>query len=60
MLTADDLNLEEEELGLQGSYTQVVNVFPPARKTGGTMLEGLEPEVAARKIAAFLREEKFI
>ncbi len=60
MLTADDLNLEEEQLGLQGSYTQVVNVFPPARKTGGTILDGLEPEVAARKIAAYLREEKFI
>ena len=60
MLTADDLDLEEKELGLQGSYTQVVNVFPPARKTGGAILEGLEPEVAARKIAAYLREEKFI
>jgi electron transfer flavoprotein beta subunit len=60
VLTADALDLDETELGLQGSYTQVVNVFPPARKPGGTKLEGLEPEVAARKIAAFLREEKFI
>lgn len=59
-LTADDLDLDEAQLGLQGSYTQVVKVFPPARKPGGTKLEGLEPEVAARKIAAFLREEKFI
>jgi electron transfer flavoprotein alpha/beta subunit len=59
-VTADDLDLDETELGLQGSYTQVVNVFPPTRKAGGTKLEGLEPEVAARKIAAFLREEKFI
>ena len=60
VMGADDLNLDEAELGLQGSYTQVVNVFPPAQKHGGTKLEGLEPEVAARKIAAFLREEKFI
>ena len=60
IMTADDLDLEETELGLQGSYTQVVNVFPPARKAGGTKLEGLEPEAAARKIAAYLREEKFI
>jgi electron transfer flavoprotein beta subunit len=60
VIAADDLDLDEAELGLQGSYTQVVNVFPPAQKAGGTKLEGLEPEVAARKIAAYLREEKFI
>jgi electron transfer flavoprotein beta subunit len=60
VIAADDLDLDEAELGLQGSYTQVVNVFPPAHKQGGTKLEGLEPEVAARKIAAYLREEKFI
>ncbi len=59
-ITAEGLGLDATELGLQGSYTQVVNVFPPAQKAGGTKLEGLEPEVAARKIAAFLREEKFI
>ena len=60
VIAAEDLALDEAELGLIGSYTQVVNVFPPAQKTGGTILEDLEPEVAARKIAAYLREEKFI
>ena len=60
VIAAADLDLEEAELGLQGSYTQVVNVFPPAQKHGGTKLEGLGPEVAARKIAAYLREENFI
>ena len=60
VISADELDLKEEELGLQGSYTQVVKVFPPTQKQGGTLLEGLEPEVAARKLAAFLREEKFI
>jgi len=60
VVAADELNLDEAELGLQGSYTQVVNVFPPAQKAGGTKLEGLEPEVAARKIAAYLRDQKFI
>lgn len=59
-ITADELELDETELGLQGSFTQVVNVFPPTIKQGGTKLEGLEPEVASRKIAAYLREEKFI
>ena len=60
IISAADLDLDETELGLQGSFTQVVNVFPPAQKIGGTKLEGLEPEVAARKIAAYLREEKFL
>jgi electron transfer flavoprotein beta subunit len=59
-ITADELELDETELGLQGSFTQVVNIFPPTQKQGGTKLEGLEPEVAGRKIAAYLREEKFI
>ncbi len=60
VIGADDLDLNEAEFGLQGSYTQVVNVFPPTQKHGGAKLEGLEPEVAARKIAAYLRDEKFI
>jgi electron transfer flavoprotein beta subunit len=60
VISADDLGLKEEEIGLQGSYTQVVKVFPPVQKKSGTLLEGLEPEVASRKLAAFLREEKFI
>ena len=60
VLTAADLDLDEAELGLKGSYTQVVKVFPPLQKQGGVKLEDVEPEVAARKIAAFLREERFI
>ena len=60
VICAADLDLDETELGLKGSYTQVVKVFPPRQKQGGIKLEGIEPEVAARKIAAFLREEQFI
>jgi electron transfer flavoprotein beta subunit len=59
-ISADDMELEETELGLRGSFTQVVKVFAPEQKQGGIKLEGLEPEIAARKIAAYLREEKFI
>ena len=60
VVTAADLDLDETQLGLKGSYTQVVKVFAPQQKQGGIKLEGIDPEVAARKIAAFLREEKFI
>ena len=60
VLSAADLDLDETELGLKGSFTQVVKIFPPQQKQGGLKFEDIEPEVAARKIAAFLREEKFI
>jgi electron transfer flavoprotein beta subunit len=60
VLSAADLDLDETELGLKGSFTQVVKVFPPQQKQGGLKFEDIEPEVAARKIASFLRQEKFI
>ena len=59
-ITAADLDLTESELGLAGSYTQVVKVFPPEPKKGGRKLEGLEPAEAAREIAAFLRTEGYV
>ena len=60
VVSAADLDLDETQLGLKGSYTQVIKVFAPQQKQGGIKLEGIDPEVAARKIAAFLREERFI
>jgi len=60
VITAEALDLDEAQLGLKGSFTQVVKIFPPRQKQGGIKLEGIDPEVAARKIAAFLREERFI
>ena len=59
VVTAADLDLSESELGLAGSYTQVVKVFPPAPKHGGRKVEGLEPAAAANEIAAFLKSEGY-
>ncbi len=59
-ITAADLDLKESELGLSGSYTQVVKVFPPAPKEGGRKIEGLEPAAAAAEIASFLRSEGYL
>jgi electron transfer flavoprotein beta subunit len=59
-VTAADLDLKESELGLSGSYTQVVKVFPPVPKEGGRKLEGLEPAAAAAQIASFLRSEGYL
>jgi electron transfer flavoprotein beta subunit len=58
-VTAADLDLSENELGLAGSFTQVVKVFPPAPKKGGRKIEGLEPAAAANEIAAFLKSEGY-
>jgi electron transfer flavoprotein beta subunit len=55
IVTAGDLDLSENELGLAGSFTQVVQIFAPAPKKGGQKLEGLEPAAAAKAIAEFLR-----
>jgi len=59
-VTAADLDLSEAELGLAGSYTQVVKVFPPVPKQGGRKVEGLEPAAAAAEIAAFLKTEGYM
>jgi electron transfer flavoprotein beta subunit len=59
VVTAADLDLSESELGLSGSYTQVVKVFPPSPKEGGRKIEGLEPAAAANEIAAFLKSEGY-
>ncbi len=60
VISAAGLDLAEEQLGLTGSFTQVVKIFPPSEKKGGRRLEGLTPEAAAKEIAAYLRAEKFI
>ncbi|MHC1739805.1 MAG: electron transfer flavoprotein subunit beta [Anaerolineaceae bacterium] len=59
-VVAQDLAIPEEELGLKGSFTQVVKVFPPQEKKSGKLLQNVEAEVAAKQIMEFLRERKFI
>lgn len=59
-IAAADLDLDESEMGLAGSYTQVVKVFPPDPKEGGRRLDGLEPAAAAGEIAAFLRSAGYL
>jgi electron transfer flavoprotein beta subunit len=60
VVTAAYLDLPEGELGLAGSFTQVVKVFPPAPKKDGLKLEGLDPAAAAKEIAAFLKSEGYV
>lgn len=59
-MTADDLGLEEAELGLKGSLTQVVKVFPPTVKEPGRLIGGADAAEAAREVAGLLQEKHFV
>ena len=60
VITADDLDIEIEKLGLNGSYTQVINIFAPPVKETGKIIEGTDPGKAAEQMIAFLRERNLI
>lgn len=53
-ISANDLGIPDEELGLSGSFTQVVTIFPPPAKGDGQVVSGLDPRDAARAIVNFL------
>ncbi len=60
VVSANELQIPEEQLGLQGSYTQVVKVFPPPAKKSNLLLQNLEAAEAAREIYSFLKEKRFV
>jgi electron transfer flavoprotein beta subunit len=60
LISASDLGIQEEELGLKGSFTQVVKIFPPPEKKSVRILQNAEVDQAAREIFEFLKERKFI
>ena len=59
-MTAADLDLKPEEMGLSGSPTQVVKVFPPLVKTEGEHVDGSDVDAAAARARAFLSENNFV
>ncbi|MHA1458378.1 MAG: electron transfer flavoprotein subunit beta/FixA family protein [Promethearchaeota archaeon] len=60
MITAEKLDIVNEKLGLNGSYTQVINIFAPPKKETGKIIDGIDPGKAAELMVAFLRENKLI
>ena len=60
VINADKLDIEKEKLGLNGSYTQVINIFAPPSKETGEIIDGTDPVKAAEKMMAFLRKKKLI
>lgn len=59
-LSASDLSLSEDELGLSGSFTQVIRTYPPFVRTRGKILSGMGAEDAAQVILQFLRDKKLL
>jgi electron transfer flavoprotein beta subunit len=54
---AADLGLHPDKIGLCGSYTQVVRVFSPPRRTDRVMIEGSIEEMA-EELFRYLKEAK--
>jgi electron transfer flavoprotein beta subunit len=58
-LAQEDLGIATEELGLQGSPTNVLRVFAPEKRAGGEKWEG-EPEELASKLAEELAKRQLV
>ena len=56
--TRDDVTIDDSNIGLKGSPTQVFKSFPKALKQPGTVFE-LDPQESAEKVVEKL-QEKFI
>ena len=52
---AKDLATDPKQLGLDGSPTRVVRIFPPKPRTGGVMLQGT-PDVLVAELAEKLKD----
>ena len=55
-----DLGLDAQEVGLAGSFTQVVKVFPPTVKAPGRIVSGANAPKAAKEVVDLLRQKHFV
>jgi electron transfer flavoprotein beta subunit len=58
-ITNEELKLDPEEIGLEGSFTRVVKIFEPEEPEPGEIIEG-SPEELAEEIFNRLKEFKVI
>ena len=58
--TADDLEIDDSKVGLNASPTQVDKIFAPPIKTGGTVVDGRNPKLAAKKLLEYLIENNYL
>ncbi len=60
MLTAKDLDVDPEKVGLFGSPTRVVNVYYPKMTRKGVIIKSKDPEAAVDELIKFLKEKDII
>ena len=60
IITADELEIDRAKLGLNGSYTQVIDIFAPPIKETGKIIDGSDPGKAADQMIAFLKKKQLI
>lgn len=54
LLTVDDLNIDRNKIGLNGSPTQVLRSFVPEKKKGGEKISGEVPRLVAQMKSTIL------
>ncbi len=59
-VTAADLNVAPEQLGLKGSFTEVVDIFAPEPRGKGIVITESDPSNAAKKIVDFLKAKAIV
>ncbi|MHA1111647.1 MAG: electron transfer flavoprotein subunit beta/FixA family protein [Promethearchaeota archaeon] len=57
-LTAPDVEADPKQIGMEGSPTKVVRVFPPPKREKGRIL--VENDNSIAELARFLREKKLV
>jgi electron transfer flavoprotein alpha/beta subunit len=57
-LTAPDVEADPKQIGMEGSPTKVVRVFPPPKREKGRILVENDNNIA--ELARFLREKKLV
>ncbi|MFW9851681.1 MAG: electron transfer flavoprotein subunit beta/FixA family protein [Candidatus Thorarchaeota archaeon] len=60
VVSANDLELDENKVGLKASPTQVSKVFAPPTKIGGDVIDGSDPKIAAQKLLEYLVNNKYL
>lgn len=55
-ISAADMDVETDRLGLQGSPTQVVKIFTPPPRKGGQILQGNAQEIVERLVEELKKE----
>ncbi len=60
VLTADDIGIDENKVGLKASPTQVARIFAPPEKVGGEIIDGSDHIDSAKKLLEFLIANNYI